>query len=743
MTIALSANTPRVSYTVNQGATQTAFTVNFEFFDDADLNFYVDGTLKTLTTHYTVSGGDGSTGTINTTAGNTVTGASGGSTVVITRDIALARTTDFPSSGAFEVATLNTELDRFTAIASDISDETTRSIQLADDDTAVSMVLPLKASRVGTVLGFNATTGAVEAGPNITAVQSLSAVTTAINLLGTSAVVEDLGLLGTSVVIEDMGLLATSGNITAMGLLGVSGVITDMGILGTTAIVEDMGFLGTSANVTAMDVLATSANVTAMGKLGNDTTVADMAILGTDAIVADMAILANSTIVDDLAILATSDIVDDMALLGTSANVTAMGLLGTSANVTAQGLLGVSGVITDMGLLGTSAVVEDMGLLATSAVIEDMGLLATSAVIEDMGLLATSAIIEDMGLLATSVVIEDMGLLATSANVTNMGTLGASGVVANIATVASNVAGVTSFAEKYRVATSAPSASLNEGDLYYDTNANSLNYYNGSAWVAVVAGAMTSLATDTTPQLGGNLDVQTNSIVSTTNRNIAITPNGSGKVVLDGLSYPTADGSNGQVITTNGSGVLSFGSVDAFPSGTSMLFQQTSAPTGWTKSTTHNDKALRLTSGTVGTGGSVAFATALGAGATVAGGSVSGNPTTNIASAAGNLAVSVSGNIADTTLSINQIPSHSHSFTYGPGAEGYNNIGNWSVSNNLTKTTTNAGGGASHTHTHNLSGSMSGAPSISGNVTSGNLAVGASTAAINVQYVDFIIANKD
>ena len=42
MTIALSANTPRVSYTVSQGATQTAFTVNFEFFDDADLNFYVD-----------------------------------------------------------------------------------------------------------------------------------------------------------------------------------------------------------------------------------------------------------------------------------------------------------------------------------------------------------------------------------------------------------------------------------------------------------------------------------------------------------------------------------------------------------------------------------------------------------------------------------------------------------------------------------------------------------------------------
>jgi hypothetical protein len=168
MTIALSANTPRVSYTVSQSATQTAFTVNFEFFDDADLNFYVDGTLKTLTTHYTVSGGSGSTGTINTTAGNTVTGISGGSTVVITRDIALARTTDFPSSGAFEVATLNTELDRFTAIAADLKDSSTRSLRLADDDSAATMTLPTKASRLGKILGFHSSTGIAEVVNHIT-----------------------------------------------------------------------------------------------------------------------------------------------------------------------------------------------------------------------------------------------------------------------------------------------------------------------------------------------------------------------------------------------------------------------------------------------------------------------------------------------------------------------------------------------------------------------------------------------
>ena len=80
------------------------------------------------------------------------------------------------------------------------------------------------------------------------------------------------------------------------------------------------------------------------------------------------------------------------------------------------------------------------------------------------------------------------------------------------------------------------------------------------------AGSFANVVEDTSPQLGGNLDVLARSITtSTTNGNIAITPHGSGKVVLDGISFPNADGSNGQVLQTNGSGVLSFASVTTDP----------------------------------------------------------------------------------------------------------------------------------------------------------------------------------
>lgn len=71
-------------------------------------------------------------------------------------------------------------------------------------------------------------------------------------------------------------------------------------------------------------------------------------------------------------------------------------------------------------------------------------------------------------------------------------------------------------------------------------------------------GSMNDVIDDTTPQLGGDLDVNGNGIVSVSNGNIAITPNGTGSVVLDGLSWPQADGTADYVLKTDGLGQLSW-----------------------------------------------------------------------------------------------------------------------------------------------------------------------------------------
>ena len=88
-------------------------------------------------------------------------------------------------------------------------------------------------------------------------------------------------------------------------------------------------------------------------------------------------------------------------------------------------------------------------------------------------------------------------------------------------------------------------------------------------------GGIASVVADTTPQLGGSLDVNGQSIVSVSNGNISITPNGSGKIILDGLSWPTADGTANYVLKTDGSGNLSW---TAQSSGGSSVTVSDSAP---------------------------------------------------------------------------------------------------------------------------------------------------------------------
>ena len=179
----------------------------------------------------------------------------------------------------------------------------------------------------------------------------------------------------------------------------------------------------------------------------------------------------------------------------------------------------------------------------------------------------------------------------------------------------------------------------------------------------------------------------------------------------------------GTVTATSFSGSgASLTGIEAFASGTVMFFQQTSAPTGWTKSTSHNNKAIRIVSGTVGTGGNSAFTTAFASYTPAGNVSVSGS-------------VSMSGNIGSTTLSTNQIPSHSHTFSAGGFADGGGNFAPYLTGQRQGQSwsTNNTGGGGSHNHNHNLSGSLT--------VNSSNFSGSAKDLA--VQYVDTIIATKD
>ena len=118
-----------------------------------------------------------------------------------------------------------------------------------------------------------------------------------------------------------------------------------------------------------------------------------------------------------------------------------------------------------------------------------------------------------------------------------------------------------------------------------------------------------------------------------------------------------------------------------FTSGTRMLFQQSTAPTGWTKDSTRNNRALRIVNGTVGDGGGNGFAEVLTSTVTTGGGIVQNH-----------------------TLTVAQMPAHQHDTSvtnsnlfpsFGGVTIGFGGPGQYPAT---TFTMSNTGGGQAHNH---------------------------------------------
>jgi microcystin-dependent protein len=148
-------------------------------------------------------------------------------------------------------------------------------------------------------------------------------------------------------------------------------------------------------------------------------------------------------------------------------------------------------------------------------------------------------------------------------------------------------------------------------------------------------------------------------------------------------------------LTSAGASAPVWATISGFPSGTVLLFGQTSAPTGYTKDTTnYNNSALRVVTGNASTGGSVDFTTAF-------------------------TSQAVAGTVGSTTLSEAQMPAHTHTGQTRNSGAGTDAQTTGSSFNTFGSMGT---AGSSNSHTHSFSG------------TAINLAV---------KYVDIIRATKD
>ena len=306
----------------------------------------------------------------------------------------------------------------------------------------------------------------------------------------------------------------------------------------STTVDTTSGF--TLANLSVNELTGTIAtaaqgNITSLGTL-SALTVDDVAI---DGKVVTMTGSSGDTATLTVGTNGTLDITTtDTAAAAANIQITADGtaeLAGTTVTLDSSG-----GVTIDASG-GTITFADDGASLGT---ITSSGYSGTAAVATTVTITDNESTDEDNAVVFTAGGDVDGGNLGleSDGNLTynpSSGTLTSTVLSGSLA--ASNISNIASLSEISSVAN-------DDVFIAIDTSGGGLKKITRSAVVAGLAtsSAISNVSEDTTPQLGGDLDVNSNDIVSTSNGNISLLPNGSGKVVMDG------NGSSGGISISDG-----------------------------------------------------------------------------------------------------------------------------------------------------------------------------------------------
>jgi hypothetical protein len=518
----VSSSTNKVSYSGN--GTLTTFAYSFKIFDQDDLTVILraaDGTetTQTITTHYTVTGVGSASG------GNVVFGTApaSGVTVVIIREQPLTQGLDLVPNDPFPAQSLEEALDKVVFMTQKHEEELSRAI---------------KASRTNTLTGSEFTISASDRANKIFAFDGSG------NVSITQAIGTFKGDWGasTSYVVRDIVKDTSTNNIfianTAHTSSGAQPLTTNTDSAKWDLLVDAASATTSATNAAASATTATTKASEAATSATTATTKASEAATSAASAAAsydsfdDRYLGAKSSdpstdndgdaLITGALYFNTSD--GEFKVWNGSAFITITVAATNQANINT--VAGISANVTTVAGIASN-------VTTVAGISSDVTTVANDGT--DIGTVASG--ISNVNTVASG--ISNINTVAgISANVTTVAGISANvttvaGANANITTVATNISGVNSFAERYRVGSSDPTTSLDEGDLAYNSTSNLLKYYNGSAWVGISPG-IADVASDTTPQLGGNLDMNGNDIVTTSNADIDLAPNGTGRVVVKG-----------------------------------------------------------------------------------------------------------------------------------------------------------------------------------------------------------------
>ena len=563
-TFSLSDTSRRAQATGNGSA--GPFSFSFQVNSQSDLKVYVDTTLKTLTTHYTVTVGASGTGSVSFTAGNHPTSSQ---TVTILSDVPVSRTSVYTAGGNITASALESDFDTQTMMLGDREERESRTVMApVDDPTSADMTLPGKDTRKGKVLGFNATTGNPEAGPEIADVSTLAAITADISTL---ADIED----GTDATDAIQTVAGISSNVTT-----VVGNTTNINtVAANDANITAVG--GISSNVTT--VAGISGDVTAVANDATDIGVVGSNISAVTTAASNISAIQNASANAATATTKASEASSSAGAALVSQNAAAASQTAAAASETAAGTSETNAATS------ATAASNSASAAATSA---SNAATSESNASTSQGAAATSATNAATSAATATTKAGEASTSATNAatsatNAATSATAASSSATAAANSAAAAAAAFDNFDDTYLGSFTADPTVDNDGDalvegaLYFNTTANEMRVYDGANWIAASSAGTASLLeykyTATAGQTTFSGTDDNSATLSYSTANLILTLNG---IVLENGTDYTATSGTSIVLTVGGAAAGDELNVIAFKSFTAA--DMVSATTGGT-----------------------------------------------------------------------------------------------------------------------------------------------------------------
>lgn len=443
---------------------QATYNFNFQVNAASELQVYVNDNLQTDSVAYNATIGGTGSGSItfidNSGSGGTNYTPSSGDYVTIIGDLPLSRTTTFNTAADITTANLDTEFDNTLFRQQQLKEMMDRSIQLKVTTprtvTGTGTNGPLEwpydatpSNNASKVIAYNSAGTGLELGPTTANLNTLAGIVADISTVaGISSDVTTVA--GNSSNINTVA--GISSNVTTVA--GISSDVTT-----TAGISSDVTTVaGLSSEISALSGVSSSDLSTVAGISSEVTTVAGIS--------------ANVTTVAGISSNVT-------AVAGNETNINAVNSNSTNINTVAgnnTNITTVAGQISPTNNISTVA-----GISSDVSTVAGISSNVTTVASNDANVTTVAGSISNVNTVGTN--ISNVNTVAS--NNTNVTTV--AGSITNVNTVATNISDVNNFADTYRISATAPTTSLDIGDLWFDTTNNVMKVYSSSGWITAAS----------------------------------------------------------------------------------------------------------------------------------------------------------------------------------------------------------------------------------------------------------------